>query len=324
MIIKLCAKISFFTVCIGMSSTNNTHAKIYEISKNHWCSCRICNKNLQDIKKEFGGGNKYFSYAFKDHVQKHNMTIEEYFVKIINLKRPICKCNRCHKEVNIVIRGAKIFWREYACGFYPGTQKWSEEAKTSRLGKNNPMFGKKPWNNGLNLDDPRVESVASKFRGKKLTKEHKEKLSKAYNKNIIRHAIPHSEETKQKLRTSTLNLIKRGVFNQLKSKPHIAMSVILDELGLTYEEEKIHGHFSFDFWLKDLDVYIEVDGDYFHSNPKFYPNGPESKTQKINYTRDCSKNKYAYTNNMMLLRFWESDIINSKEKVICTLKQLKI
>lgn len=306
-----------------MNNTSNNHGNVYEIDKQHWSYCKICNRSLVDIKKEFGGGNKYFSRAFKDHVKKcHNMNLEEYFVEL-GFERPICKCNKCNKQVKIKLQGAKILWREYACGLYPGTQKWSEQAKVIRKGSGNPMYGKESWNKGLDLEDPRIEAIASKHRGKKLSQDHKEKLSKAYNKNIIRHSTPHSESTKEKLRISTLNMIKRGVFKQIRSKPHTAMSVILDELNLSYEEEKTHGHFSFDFWLKDLDIYLEVDGDYFHSNPKFYPNGPESKTQKINYSRDCSKNRYVNSNNMKLLRFWEDDILKNKERVICTLKQLK-
>ena len=131
--------------------------------------------------------------------------------------------------------------------------------------------------------------------------------------------IPHSEETKQKLRETTLASIKRGVFKQTKSKPHIEMLKILDLAKIEYEEEKRVSFFSFDFYLIGLDTYIEVDGDYFHSNPRLYPNGPKTNTQKINYVNDQKKN--AIMDGKRFIRLWECEILNRSEEILCKLKE---
>lgn len=59
--------------------------------------------------------------------------------------------------------------------------------------------------------------------------------------------------------------------------------------------------------------------------PSSIPIGPKSKTQKINYSRDISKNKYAIQNNINLIRFWEYDILNNtpevKKQLLCILKK---
>ena len=77
----------------------------------------------------------------------------------------------------------------------------------------------------------------------------------------------------------------------------------------------------YDFYLPDFNIIIEVDGDFFHSNPKFYPDGPIYKTQIQNNLRDQEKNQWAKNNNYKLLRFWEHDINNNQTQIIENLKK---
>lgn len=124
------------------------------------------------------------------------------------------------------------------------------------------------------------------------------------------------------MRIATLNRIREGKFKHLKSLPHRKMCEIFKSLKIKYVEEKIVDFWSFDIYLPSYDIYIEVDGDYFHSNPLFYPSGPKTNTQKINYYRDLKKNQFCLKNNLTLLRFWEADILGNSEKIICKLKKL--
>jgi very-short-patch-repair endonuclease len=119
-------------------------------------------------------------------------------------------------------------------------------------------------------------------------------------------------------------MIKDGKFSQIKSKPHIKFQEILKELNIDHEEEKILDVWCFDFYVSKCNIYVEVDGDYFHSNPKFYPNGPKTNTQKINWYRDIKKSRYCLENNLKLLRFWECDILNNPEEIKCKLKELLV
>jgi len=303
---------------------------MYKIDKTLWTVCRICDKSLMDIKKDYGGGNKYFSEAFRDHIKKeHGMSLAEYFENIVGIERPTCKCGVCNKKTEVTIKGSEIGFRESACGRNIGQQKWSEEAKTTRIGSGNPMYGQKAWNFGLDTSDPRVKAISDHKIGKITPEDVKKKQSESAKKRLIHGhtGFIHSEETKEFLRENTLNMIKRGVFEAQKTKPFVAMSLILDEMDINYEEEKRCGNFCFDFWLIDYNVFLEVDGDYFHSNPKFYPDGPESYTQKINLNRDFIKEEYCRSHNKNLIRFWECDILKDREKVketiLCTLNQLK-
>lgn len=299
----------------------------HEISNEIWHNCKICNNKIQDLAKLYGGENIYYTKVFITHLEKdHQLTPEEYFEKYGN--RPLC-CEDCKKLCNIQKpRSSKMVWKNM-CGFNDGIKKWSEEAKTTRKGKGNPMYGKKAWNTGLGLEDPRIEKLAAARRGIPLSEEHKKAASEAGHRFIATgkkrgmSGKKHSTETCEKLRQTTLNSIKNGVFKQLVSKPHLKLKDILISLNIDFEEEKRSSFWSFDFYLKEYDIYIEVDGDYFHANPNTrWPDGPKTITQLKVRKNDINKNQHCKDNNLNLVRFWENDIMKHPELVIEKIKCL--
>jgi very-short-patch-repair endonuclease len=298
----------------------------HEVNKELWSVCQICNKTLEEIKRDIGGTSTYFPQAFKRHMEEeHKINITDYFYNHLKIEKRICQCEICNMPVDISWHGARMVYKNYYCGRNKGIMKWSEEAKESRKGKNNPMYSKTPWNYNLTKDDHEsIKRVSEKQTGRYISEETKSKQSESAKKRLVHGHTgkKHSDETKEFLRQNTLSMINRGVFKQTKTKPHIAMSIILDELAINYEEEKILHHYSFDFYLTDYDIYIEVDGDYFHTNPNRYKDGPKTKTQKINAENDKRKDKYMESENKTLVRFWESDLLKNKEGVICCLKRL--
>lgn len=300
----------------------------YEIDKTLWHICKICLINIKDVAEAYGGNGIYYTEAFKKHLSKdHNIELYEYFTNHCQMEPPLCLCGICNKKSFVRIQGSKFSWRSWVCGRTPGTMEWSKRAKTERKGKNNPMFGKDSWNKGLTKDTSDImKKISDDRKGIKHSDEAKRKMSEAQRKRKFEpHAgHKHTEECKEKIRQNTLRLIKEGVFAQLKSKPHVRFGEILNELNLEYIEEKIFEFFTFDYYIPILDLYVEVDGDYFHSNPRIYPNGPKSKTQKINYYRDKKKNKFCQERNINLIRFWECDILNNPnliKEILCSLKE---
>lgn len=300
---------------------------MYEICKTEWHVCKICTKKIQDLAKLYGGCGIYYTQVFSSHLKKdHDINLEEYFSK--HIQRPLC-CKDCNKICDItILKSSKFKWKRM-CGRSEETKRWAETAKISRKGSGNPMYGKPAWNKGLGLEDPRVENVASKLRGKKLSEDHKKKLSETGRAFIAAggkrgmSGKTHSAQSIEKMRENTLNLIKRGVFNQIRSKPHIKMYSILSDLNTKFEEEKRLHYWCFDFYLNDYDYYLEVDGDYFHSNPHTrWPNGPRTITQKKIKNNDILKNKYCEENKINLIRFWENDILNNEKEVIEKIKCL--
>ncbi len=288
-----------------------------------WMQCKICGY------KCVAGNGRYFRQDFVEHLKtSHNIDLNIYFKDVCGMIPPKCPCGICDKPLLINSKASANFrYNLWACGRNDGVMKWSEEAKTTRKGSGNPMFDKTPWNDGLTKDtSDSVMQVSLKMTGRITSDEAKKKQSDSAKKRLIHGhtGCKHTDETKQLFREITLKRMAEGKFKQTKTKPHIEVERILQELGLVYESEKVIGCWSFDIYIPELDFYIEVDGDYFHSNPKFYPNGPKTKTQKINWYRDIKKNKFCEENNLKLARFWECDIINNPEYIkeeICKLKK---
>ena len=306
---------------------NERHTMKHEIGNDVWHICKICDSKIQDLAKKYGGCGIYYTKVFITHLEKdHELTPEEYFEKYDS--RPLC-CEDCNKACKIgKPKSSKMVWKKM-CGWNDGIKKWSEEAKTTRKGKGNPMFGKKAWNKGLSTDDPRIEKMIAPKRGVPLSTEHKQAISKAGFKFIKTgkkrgmSGKKHSTETCEKLRHTVLNSIKNGIFKHLVSKPHLKLKEILINLNIEFEEEKRSSFWSFDFYLIKYNIYIEVDGDYFHSNPNTrWPDGPKTITQLKVRKNDINKNQYCKDNNMHLIRFWENDIMKNENIIIENIKWL--
>lgn len=101
----------------------------------------------------------------------------------------------------------------------------------------------------------------------------------------------------------------------------------LDKLGINYQwqfEAKDICRF-YDFYLPDSNILLEIDGDYWHSNPKMYDRDDKktlTPTQKHDMRVDELKNKWAAMHSIPLYRIWEDDIRHKPEKVMEDLKKI--
>ena len=69
----------------------------------------------------------------------------------------------------------------------------SEHNRLHKIGKNNPMFGKPPWNNGKCLSEEHKRKLSEAHKSKNLSEEYKQKLSEA------RKGKHNSAETRKKI-----------------------------------------------------------------------------------------------------------------------------
>jgi very-short-patch-repair endonuclease len=165
--------------------------------------------------------------------------------------------------------------------------------KQSIAKKGKKRIGYIPWNIGI----PRSEETKQKIRNKKLGKKRK----------------PFSIEHIQKMKEKALQRIQNYPGPYKDTKPELKMKEILTELNIPFEHQFRLGNYLYDFHLLNTNILIEVDRDYWHSNPKKY--SKLSKQQKDKQQRDNKHNEIAKINGFILLRFWESDILKNEEEV---------
>lgn len=130
----------------------------------------------------------------------------------------------------------------------------------------------------------------------------------------------HSDKTKEKMSNSAIKRILKDPKTYHTSELEEKFKIILEVLDIKYQHfffaskiNKIYG-----FYIPEYNTLIEVDGNFYHCNPKFY-HSSICKTQEINIKNDQEKNKWAKENGYKLLRFWEDDINNNIKQVKQTL-----
>ena len=97
----------------------------------------------------------------------------------------------------------------------------------------------------------------------------------------------------------------------------------LDKLGVKYVyqfEAKDIGRF-YDFYLPSHNLIIEVDGGYYHSDPRVVDENKLNQMQKHNRRVDEYKNKWALAHGIPIMRIWEKDIREAPDKVLKELKE---
>lgn len=70
----------------------------------------------------------------------------------------------------------------------------------------------------------------------------------------------------------------------------------------------------YDFKVKDKNILIEMDGDYFHANPEVIKK-PLNTMQKKAIINDKKKDFLAKQNGYTLIRIWENDFKKNKLEV---------
>jgi very-short-patch-repair endonuclease len=122
-----------------------------------------------------------------------------------------------------------------------------------------------------------------------------------------------------------LNTRNPNAWTCVTSKPE---KMILDELinhGYTVTTQFQLGKFLFDAHVIETNILIEVNGDYWHCNPKVYKNGAINEMQKSHQRRDFAKKAFAAKMGYYLITIWELDINQRKIEIVeWLLKKVKL
>lgn len=88
---------------------------------------------------------------------------------------------------------------------------------------------------------------------------------------------------------------------------------MLKQIGVAYAKQFKIERRLYDFFVPSANLLIEVHGDYWHGNPRFYRT--PSDLQKKNRNRDRIKTSLAKANRHRLVCFWECEINQRPERV---------
>lgn len=101
-----------------------------------------------------------------------------------------------------------------------------------------------------------------------------------------------------------------------RNKLEKAGAELLYNAGIEFEEQVlIANKFIVDAKIKDLDIIIQWDGDYWHGYRKEGDETPLTDRQKKRVSLDKSQDAYMRKCGFVVLRFWEHEVYNQPEKV---------
>jgi G:T-mismatch repair DNA endonuclease (very short patch repair protein) len=122
----------------------------------------------------------------------------------------------------------------------------------------------------------------------------------------------HTEQSRAKLSEATARTLAEGRC-RVVSKIEQKVATGLDTLGVRYERQRAfrddRGRFAFvvDFWLPDLNAAIEVNGTYWHADPRVYP-APINATQVHCLGRYRRKVESLKRQGIRVAEVWELDL----------------
>lgn len=92
----------------------------------------------------------------------------------------------------------------------------------------------------------------------------------------------------------------------------------LEFLGVKYVRQyfaKPIGRY-YDFYIPEHNLLIEINGRYYHGDPRYYKSNQLNNMQKKNKRVDEIKNEWAWMNCYNMLYIWEDDINKDRPKVL--------
>jgi very-short-patch-repair endonuclease len=89
---------------------------------------------------------------------------------------------------------------------------------------------------------------------------------------------------------------------------------MMKELGIEVQCQKVINNKIYDFYIPSKNMMVEVDGDYWHSNPLIYEGKELNKVQLRNVKNDKKKDILAIGSGFKLERVWEYDLNNNYQE----------
>ena len=140
--------------------------------------------------------------------------------------------------------------------------------------------------------------------GRTHTAEAREKIRAANKRQFS------DPEARKRHAILTCQQIQSGRTGKAYNKLERRVADWLAERGVAYIQQYRVGTYIFDFFLPNPYTLIEVQGRFWHADPRFYDPEHLSSVQKHNIQNDIRKAVYAIQHGFCIRYFWEDDIMS--------------
>ena len=287
------------------------------------CICKTCGKEFEVIKsqKEKGGG-KFCSKECYDKFQNQKVAVKcckcgkVIYKKPSQLKKENFCSVLCANQYGALKRKQRVKKQCKYCGQEYEVKKYQENTSSfcsreclnkwlsiHNSGENNSRYKKRIL---IKCDYCGKDFYEQQY---KIDKSETHFCSKECKDEYHKNFIIRSDEFKNFMREIMLKNLTSGKIKTTKTKPHMILNKILEKLGIKYINEYGLEYYSFDSYLPDHDLFIEVMGTFWHCDNRFYE-FIEHPQQLKTIRQDKSKSSFMKNLEHPVLYLWEYDLLN--------------
>ena len=315
-------------ICLNCGTEFHIHPN--QKDKTKFCSKKCCDEFKKGVRK-----GEYETLIcpscgqeFESLKSKHKKYCSDKCKKEHNELYTIAKCDYCNNEVKILKTKLQErldknanhkFYCSANCG-HMGKMN-GEKVKCSMCGKEyylNPTLTKKSELHfcsnecqgkyqTIQAQEIRTcEMCGNEYVSKKISEQRfcSVECQIKWQSDIFSQTL----EFKEKHRKIAISNLSKGLISTTNSGAQIKINKLLDSMKIKYKNEMPFVYYSADNYLLDHNLIIEVQGDFWHTNPLIYRKIKyQSRVETI--CRDKAKHTYIKNqNNIEILYLWEKDI----------------
>lgn len=268
--------------------------------------CKQKYKKIENVIQCRECGLKLGVEGISNHLQKiHNIDYETQYVpkwydKFPDEFKNWYRCRICNKLVKGHLTCSRKCDAEWKSETYKGRKGHNftenEKRKISKIRKKQGS----PWLNGKYHTEETKQKLSKIMTGKLLGKKNG-MYGKTHTPEAVKKIFSHRSMNK-------LERIVADMLDRNNIKYHFQFFIIENKICKSY-----------DFKIKRKPIIIEVDGDFWHGNPKLKKHWKDVKKVKKN---DKLKEKIAKNRGYEVIRLWERDIKKSPELIEERLKNI--
>jgi very-short-patch-repair endonuclease len=299
----------------------------------------VCGKEYSDDSKK-----SYLSHCSKckeySNIRKEKINkllpkelLQEWFeIKLLSANQLAKELNVEHINAYQIIKQAKIFGIktftvQESCKL-PSVIKKREETNIKNSGCRHNFCKNAPSRIKWEQEMLENEGITNVFQRKNVVLKLRKTL---FNKYGAEHPM-FIEEFVDKMIKTKRDTNSFGTFmGGATSKIHLLVCDWLTEYNIKFEmefhipkttsENNMSGWYSYDIIILETNKLIEINGDYWHANPRLYKENDIKKVHggfivvKEQWEKDKLKTKHANDHGYEVLTLWEYDIVNNQKEV---------
>lgn len=191
----------------------------------------------------------------------------------------------------------------------------SNECYQKKLSKRNQAVSDSHWCKSDNADEIQKRRIQTRQENDVLLDRHYVPWNKG------KHDI-YSDETISKISNASIKQFSEKKIRQ--TKPEKAYEQILKSICVEYTYSYIFHRRQLDFYLPAIKTFVEIQGDFWHGNPKKWGTieRPFREHQKMKRLDDRVKKCLVERHGFRYVEFWENDVYNNVNMIIEETKRL--